>query len=78
MLSMKRMYLDEARRKARLTQTELADRVGCRQSYISKLENGVVPEPPVSLGLAFARVLAVDVAALRFGPRTDRMKGDAA
>ncbi len=32
--------LKEARREANLTQQELADRVGTKKSYISRLENG--------------------------------------
>jgi len=32
--------LKDARRKARLTQTQLADKVGTKKSYISRLENG--------------------------------------
>ncbi len=32
--------LKDARRKARMTQTELADKVGTKKSYISRLENG--------------------------------------
>jgi transcriptional regulator with XRE-family HTH domain len=32
--------LKEARREANLTQEELAERVGTKKSYISRLENG--------------------------------------
>ena len=32
--------LKDARRKAHLTQTQLADKVGTKKSYISRLENG--------------------------------------
>jgi len=32
--------LKDARKKAKLTQTELADKIGTKKSYISKVENG--------------------------------------
>ena len=31
----------DARKKARLTQTELADRIGVDKSYISRVERGI-------------------------------------
>lgn len=34
--------LREARREAKLTQSELASRIGATKSYISKLENGYI------------------------------------
>jgi transcriptional regulator with XRE-family HTH domain len=37
--------LRELRIKARLTQRELAEKVGVDFSYLSKLENGVLPPP---------------------------------
>lgn len=39
--------VEEARKKAHLTQSELAKRVGTNKSYISKVENGVI-EPKFS------------------------------
>ena len=32
--------LKEARREAKMTQSELADKIGTKKSYISKIENG--------------------------------------
>ena len=34
--------LKEARKEAKITQEELADRIGTKKSYISRLENGKV------------------------------------
>ena len=53
----------QARREARITQSELAERVGMTKSYISKIENGVV-EPGVGLffRLAAALGLRIDIA----------------
>lgn len=46
----------QARKEAKVTQSELAQRVGTTKSYISKIENGVV-EP--SVGLFFRLVNAL-------------------
>lgn len=46
----------QARKEAKITQSELAQRVGTTKSYISKIENGVV-EP--SVGLFFRLVNAL-------------------
>ena len=43
----------EARKKAKMTQTELADRIGSNKSYISKIEKGIV-EPGIS---TFCRII---------------------
>ncbi|MDH6312512.1 DNA-binding XRE family transcriptional regulator [Parabacteroides sp. PFB2-10] len=43
----------EARKKEKMTQTELADRIGSNKSYISKIEKGVV-EPGIS---TFCRII---------------------
>lgn len=53
----------QARREARITQSELAERVGTTKSYISKIENGAV-EPGVGLffRLASALGLRIDIA----------------
>lgn len=34
--------IKRARKEAKLTQAELADRIGANKSYISKIENGVI------------------------------------
>ncbi len=44
----------QARKEAKITQSELAERVGITKSYISKIENGVI-EPGVGL---FFRLIA--------------------
>ncbi|MDH6343845.1 DNA-binding XRE family transcriptional regulator [Parabacteroides sp. PFB2-12] len=43
----------EARKKEKMTQTELADRIGSNKSYISKIEKGIV-EPGIS---TFCRII---------------------
>ena len=48
----------QARKEAKLTQSELAKRVGTTKSYISKIENGVI-EPGV--GLFFRLIAAMDL-----------------
>ncbi len=50
----------DARRQAKVTQAELAEKVGVNKSYISKIENGIV-EPGVGL---FFRI--IDALGLRF------------
>ncbi|HPW66917.1 MAG TPA: helix-turn-helix transcriptional regulator [Salinivirgaceae bacterium] len=52
----------QARKEAKITQSELAKRVGTTKSYISKIENGVV-EPSVGLffRLIFALGLQIDI-----------------
>ncbi len=52
--------LQDARRQAKVTQAELAKKVGINKSYISKIENGVI-EPGVGL---FFRL--IDALGLRF------------
>lgn len=47
-----------ARKEAKVTQSELAKRVGTSKSYISKIENGVI-EPGV--GLFFRLITALDL-----------------
>ena len=46
----------QARKDAKVTQSELAQRVGTTMSYISKIENGVI-EP--SVGLFFRLINAL-------------------
>jgi DNA-binding XRE family transcriptional regulator len=39
--------IEEARKKAHITQSELAKRIGANKSYISKIEHGLI-EPKIS------------------------------
>jgi transcriptional regulator with XRE-family HTH domain len=64
---MKRIYLRDARRRANLTQAQLAARIRKPQSFVSKLETGVLTDPTMSDVLALGRALGVDPLALRFG-----------
>lgn len=50
----------DARKEAKMTQSELAKRVGTNKSYISKIENGLI-EPGVGL---FLRI--IDALGLKF------------
>lgn len=52
--------LVEARKEAKMTQSELAKRVGTNKSYISKIEHGLI-EPGVGL---FLRI--IDALGLKF------------
>ncbi len=52
--------LRELRIKARLTQRELAEKVGVDFSYLSKLENGVLPPPSEKVILKLAEILHTD------------------
>lgn len=47
-----------ARKEAKLTQSELAKRVGTNKSYISKIENGLI-EPGVGLFLRIIEALGL-------------------
>lgn len=53
------MKLRDARRAAGLTQAQLAAKVGCDQTQISKLEAGTVAEPSHSLVVRICRALGV-------------------
>lgn len=55
--------LAAARMAAGLTQTQLADRIGCRQKDISRWENGV-RSPSLPYALALSDALGVPVADL--------------
>ncbi|HEY7155413.1 MAG TPA: helix-turn-helix transcriptional regulator [Gemmataceae bacterium] len=55
-----RAMLVEARKKARMTQAELAVRLGRKQSYVSKFERGERRLDIVEF-LEIAEVLAIDV-----------------
>ena len=50
--------LVEARKKAKMTQSELARKVGTNKSYISKIENGFI-EPGVGLFLRIINALGL-------------------
>ncbi len=64
---MKRIALRVARRRACLTQAELARVLRKPQSFISKLETGVLQDVTRRDAIALGRVLRVDPLALRFG-----------
>ncbi len=49
--------LRELRKKARLTQQEVAERVGIDATYLSKIENGVMPPPTKGIIIRLAEVL---------------------
>lgn len=66
---MKRMWLRDARKRAKLTQAQLAEIIGKPQTYISRWERGVMPSIDDAIELADA--LDCDVRALRFGKRDD-------
>lgn len=66
---MKRITIRKARKAAKLTQAELASRVGKPQSFISKLENGTLAAPAFADVLNIARALNVDPLALDLGHR---------
>ncbi len=48
----------EARKEARMTQSELAEKVGINKSYISKIEHGLI-EPGVGLFLRIINALGL-------------------
>ena len=50
----------QARKDAKVTQSELAQRVGTTKSYISKIENGVI-EPSVGLVCRLINALGVRI-----------------
>lgn len=52
--------IEDARKKAHLTQEELADRVGSNKSYISRIENGKT-EPKVSTFYRIVGALGLSV-----------------
>lgn len=52
--------IEEARKKAHLTQEELAKRVGANKSYISRIENGKT-EPKISTFYRIAAALGLSV-----------------
>lgn len=52
--------IEEARKKANITQAELAERIGTNKSYISRVENGRT-EPKVSTFYRIAAALGLSV-----------------
>ena len=63
---MKRIHLRTAREKKNLTQEQLAERLGWKQSRISALEN-TIDNPTIDTVRALAEELDVDPLALAFG-----------
>jgi transcriptional regulator with XRE-family HTH domain len=51
------LKLKELREKARLTQQEVAEKVGINATYISKIENGVMAPPTKGIIILLAEVL---------------------
>lgn len=64
---MKRIHLRAARKRARLTQAQLAAKIRKPQGFISKLETGRVPPPRIDEAREIGEALGVDPMALRFG-----------
>jgi predicted transcriptional regulator len=58
--------LRTARKRAGLTQEQLALKAQIRQAVISKLETGVIKNPRFSTVLSLARALQINPAGLRF------------
>lgn len=56
--------LAEARKEAKMTQSELAKKVGTNKSYISKIENGLI-EPGVGLFLRIINALGLEFEIVR-------------
>lgn len=52
--------IKEARKKARITQTKLAEKIGTNRSYISRIETGKT-EPPISTFYRIASALGMTV-----------------
>ena len=54
------LIIEEARKKAKMTQAELAEKIGTNKSYISRVENGIT-EPKVSTFYRIASALGLTV-----------------
>ena len=52
------MVIQEARKEERITQAELAKRIGANKSYISRVENGLI-DPTVSSFLRIVNALGM-------------------
>lgn len=63
----KRISLRKARQAAKLTQAELAAKVGRTQGEISKLERGKIPPPRIDEAETWAAALGVDPTQLSYG-----------
>lgn len=63
---MKRMSLKDARKRAGLTQVELAKAAHLDQAYISKLELGKTSDPGFSAVVRLAKALGLDPRVLKF------------
>ena len=64
-----RCDLRTARKRAGLTQEQLAKKAGVRQGMVSKLESGHIRNPRFSTVLSLARALERDPETLRFEAR---------
>ena len=64
---MKPIQLKDARKKAKMTQDDLARAVKRRQNHISRLEAGLAAEPSWQTQERIGKALGVPAAALRFG-----------
>lgn len=63
---MKRWTLRDARKRAGLTQVELAAAANLDQTYISKLELGKITDPSFTTVVRLAKPLGLDPQALKF------------
>lgn len=54
------LIIEEARKKAKMTQADLAEKIGTNKSYISRVENGIT-EPKVSTFYRIASALGLNV-----------------
>lgn len=70
---MKRITLREARKRAKLTQVQLAAKSGIPQTNISKIELGTVVSPGFDTVLQLAAALEIDPRTLRFGHQPEAM-----
>jgi transcriptional regulator with XRE-family HTH domain len=57
--NVKRITVAARRKKLHLTQAQLAAQIGKPQSFISKIENGVITKPAFDDVVAIAKVLRV-------------------
>lgn len=64
---MKRMNLRTARKRAKLSQADLAEASGVKQPIISRIETGVTASPEWETVRKLAAALDVDPRVLKFG-----------
>lgn len=64
---MKQLTLREARLRRGLTQEQLEERSGVKQTNISAIERGAVSDPNSSTVMKLAAALDMDPRALKFG-----------